>query len=97
MSFLILRQGFSAPPPNVSDGSSDVSTDNQCKTNAKADIILLVDGSWSIGRMNFKTIRNFIARTVSVFDIGPERVQIGNVVSADPACRRRPLVLIAAR
>lgn len=46
-----------------------------------ADVVLLVDGSWSIGRINFKTIRNFIARMVSVFDIGPERVQIGNIVT----------------
>ncbi|TTT46706.1 Collagen alpha-1(XII) chain [Bagarius yarrelli] len=51
--------------------------DNQCKTTAKADIILLVDGSWSIGRLNFKTIRNFISRMVGVFDIGPDKVQIG--------------------
>lgn len=49
----------------------------QCRTTAKADIVLLVDGSWSIGRLNFKTVRNFIGRMVGVFDIGPERVQIG--------------------
>lgn len=60
-----------------------LSADTQCKTSAKADIVLLVDGSWSIGRINFKTIRNFIARMVSVFDIGPDRVQIGNVT--DPS------------
>lgn len=48
-----------------------------CKTTAQADIVLLVDGSWSIGRLNFKTIRAFIARMVGVFDIGPDRVQIG--------------------
>lgn len=58
-----------SPPP---------ASDNQCKSAAKADLVLLVDGSWSIGRLNFKTIRNFIARMVSVFDIGPDRVQIGN-------------------
>ncbi|XP_055088149.1 collagen alpha-1(XII) chain isoform X2 [Periophthalmus magnuspinnatus] len=59
--------------------------ESQCKTSAKADIILLVDGSWSIGRINFKTIRNFIARMVSVFDIGPDRVQIGLAqYSGDP-------------
>ncbi|XP_051816946.1 collagen alpha-1(XII) chain isoform X5 [Acanthochromis polyacanthus] len=59
--------------------------DTQCKTTAKADIVLLVDGSWSIGRINFKTIRNFIARMVSVFDIGVERVQIGLAqYSGDP-------------
>ncbi|XP_030578007.1 collagen alpha-1(XII) chain-like [Archocentrus centrarchus] len=51
--------------------------DPGCNTTAKADIVLLVDGSWSIGRLNFKTIRKFIARVVSVFDIGPDKVQIG--------------------
>lgn len=48
-----------------------------CKTKAQADIVVLVDGSWSIGRLNFKTIRAFIARMVGVFDIGPDRVQVG--------------------
>lgn len=52
-------------------------SDVMCKTSAQADIILLVDGSWSIGRLNFKTIRSFIARMVGVFDISPKRVQIG--------------------
>lgn len=52
-------------------------SDVTCKTAAQADIVLLVDGSWSIGRLNFKTIRSFIARMVQVFEIGPERVQIG--------------------
>ncbi|KAL0967290.1 hypothetical protein UPYG_G00250360 [Umbra pygmaea] len=63
----------------------EASNEATCKTQAKADIILLVDGSWSIGRLNFKTIRSFIARTVGVFDIGPDRVQIGMVqYSGDP-------------
>ncbi|KAL7379726.1 hypothetical protein ABVT39_004851 [Epinephelus coioides] len=66
------------PPPYV---VSEV----RCKTTAQADIVLLVDGSWSIGRLNFKTIRAFIARMVGVFDIGPERVQIGLAqYSGDP-------------
>ncbi|XP_072221652.1 collagen alpha-1(XII) chain isoform X2 [Leuresthes tenuis] len=56
-----------------------------CKTTAQADIVLLVDGSWSIGRLNFKTIRAFIGRMVGVFDIGPDRVQIGLAqYSGDP-------------
>ncbi|XP_061158183.1 collagen alpha-1(XII) chain-like isoform X19 [Syngnathus typhle] len=59
--------------------------DVMCKTSAQADIVLLVDGSWSIGRLNFKTIRSFIARMVGVFDIGPNRVQIGLAqYSGDP-------------
>uniref|UniRef100_A0A4W6EXA2 Collagen type XII alpha 1 chain n=1 Tax=Lates calcarifer TaxID=8187 RepID=A0A4W6EXA2_LATCA len=70
----------------LSDGPDPPPLDHtQCKTTAKADIVLLVDGSWSIGRINFKTIRNFIARMVSVFDIGPDRVQIGLAqYSGDP-------------
>ncbi|XP_075454120.1 collagen alpha-1(XII) chain isoform X2 [Ascaphus truei] len=57
----------------------------ECKTRAAADIVLLVDGSWSIGRPNFKTIRNFISRLVEVFEIGPERVQIALAqYSGDP-------------
>ncbi|KAM8917084.1 collagen alpha-1(XII) chain isoform 2-T2 [Spinachia spinachia] len=66
------------PPPFV---PSDVT----CRTAAQADIVLLVDGSWSIGRLNFKTIRSFIGRMVQVFEIGPERVQIGLAqYSGDP-------------
>uniref|UniRef100_A0A3Q4AFB8 Collagen alpha-1(XII) chain n=1 Tax=Mola mola TaxID=94237 RepID=A0A3Q4AFB8_MOLML len=62
-----------------------VASDVRCKTKAQADIVLLVDGSWSIGRLNFKTIRSFIARLVGVFDIGPDRVQIGLAqYSGDP-------------
>lgn len=49
----------------------------ECITRAEADIVLLVDGSWSIGRPNFRTVRNFIGRIVEVFDIGPDKVQIG--------------------
>ncbi|XP_056623247.1 collagen alpha-1(XII) chain isoform X1 [Triplophysa dalaica] len=73
----------------LSDGPPDPGpfepSDVTCKAKAQADIILLVDGSWSIGRLNFKTIRAFIARMVGVFDIGPDRVQIGLVqYSGDP-------------
>lgn len=63
----------------------------RCKTTAQADIVLLVDGSWSIGRLNFKTIRAFIARMVGVFDIGPERVQIGG--STQDKCIYSQLVI----
>ncbi|XP_034018402.1 collagen alpha-1(XII) chain isoform X2 [Thalassophryne amazonica] len=75
-----LNGGPEMPPDDSSDHQEP-----QCKTSAKADIVLLVDGSWSIGRLNFKTIRTFIRRMVSVFDIGPDRVQIGLAqYSGDP-------------
>ncbi|XP_067844647.1 collagen alpha-1(XII) chain [Heptranchias perlo] len=57
----------------------------QCSTTAAADIVLLVDGSWSIGRLNFRQIRSFIAKLVQVFDISPKRVQFGLAqYSGDP-------------
>ncbi|KAG2468793.1 COCA1 protein, partial [Polypterus senegalus] len=60
-------------------------SDIACKTTAKADIVLLVDGSWSIGRLNFRTIRAFIARMIGVFEIGPDKVQVGLAqYSGDP-------------
>ncbi|XP_009571425.1 PREDICTED: collagen alpha-1(XII) chain-like, partial [Fulmarus glacialis] len=71
----------------LSDTTSEpfLSRGLECRTRAEADIVLLVDGSWSIGRPNFKTVRNFIARIVEVFDIGPDKVQIGLAqYSGDP-------------
>ena len=55
----------------------------ECLTRAEADIVLLVDGSWSIGRANFRTVRSFISRIVEVFEIGPKRVQIGRSDNTD--------------
>lgn len=55
----------------------------ECITRAEADIVLLVDGSWSIGRANFRTVRSFISRIVEVFEIGPKRVQIGRSGNAE--------------
>ncbi|XP_036937295.1 scavenger receptor cysteine-rich type 1 protein M160-like isoform X3 [Acanthopagrus latus] len=51
----------------------------QCETSAKADIVLLVDGSWSIGLISFQDVLSFITNIVSTFDIGPDRVQIALV------------------
>ncbi|EPY83208.1 hypothetical protein CB1_000591007, partial [Camelus ferus] len=62
-----------------------LSSGMECLTRAEADIVLLVDGSWSIGRANFRTVRSFISRIVEVFEIGPKRVQIALAqYSGDP-------------
>lgn len=44
-----------------------------------ADIVFLVDGSWSIGAPNFEQIRRFLYTLVNSFDIGPDHVRIGLV------------------
>ncbi|MEQ2272521.1 hypothetical protein XENORESO_018866 [Xenotaenia resolanae] len=49
----------------------------ECDKDAAADIMLLVDGSWSIGRTNFRRVRDFLEGLVTPFTIGPNHIQIG--------------------
>ncbi|XP_041104554.1 collagen alpha-1(XIV) chain-like isoform X4 [Polyodon spathula] len=56
-----------------------------CKTPAIADIVLLVDGSWSIGRINFRLVRSFLENLVSAFSVGSDKTRIGLAqYSGDP-------------
>ncbi|XP_068616033.1 collagen alpha-6(VI) chain [Brachionichthys hirsutus] len=45
----------------------------------EADIVFMVDGSWSISTENFEKIRRFLSTLVNSFDIGPDQVRIGLV------------------
>ncbi|XP_077577663.1 collagen alpha-1(XX) chain-like [Stigmatopora nigra] len=57
----------------------------ECNTDAAADIVFLVDGSWSIGRTNFRRVRDFLEGLMTAFRIGPQHVQIGlSQYSGDP-------------
>uniref|UniRef100_A0A3P9N8M6 Solute carrier family 35 member C2 n=1 Tax=Poecilia reticulata TaxID=8081 RepID=A0A3P9N8M6_POERE len=57
----------------------------ECESDAAADIMLLVDGSWSIGRTNFRRVRDFLEGLVRPFNIGPNHIQIGlTQYSGDP-------------
>lgn len=48
-----------------------------CHTEAIADIVILVDGSWSIGRLNFRLVRMFLENLVNAFDVGIDKTRIG--------------------
>lgn len=51
----------------------------------QADVVLLVDGSYSIGLQNFAKVRGFLEVLVTAFDIGPNKVRISLVqYSRDP-------------
>ncbi|KAL0963044.1 hypothetical protein UPYG_G00348970 [Umbra pygmaea] len=51
---------------------------------AKADIVLLVDESWSIGSNNFAKLKDFLFRVVAYFPvIGPQGTQIAVVHYSD--------------
>eukprot|EP00064_Thunnus_orientalis_P011078 superscaffoldBa00001565_g11108 len=50
-----------------------------------ADIVILVDGSWSIGRLNFRLVRMFLENLVNAFDVGIDKTRIGLAqYSGDP-------------
>ncbi|XP_052439803.1 collagen alpha-1(XIV) chain-like [Carassius gibelio] len=54
-----------------------------CET--PADIVMLVDGSGSIGPLNFQTVRSFLERFVRSFTVGSNQTRIGLVqYSWDP-------------
>uniref|UniRef100_A0A7N8XY33 Collagen, type XIV, alpha 1a n=1 Tax=Mastacembelus armatus TaxID=205130 RepID=A0A7N8XY33_9TELE len=56
-----------------------------CHTEAIADIVILVDGSWSIGRINFRLVRMFLENLVNAFDVGINKTRIGLAqYSGDP-------------
>uniref|UniRef100_A0A8C4RJB1 Collagen alpha-1(XII) chain n=1 Tax=Erpetoichthys calabaricus TaxID=27687 RepID=A0A8C4RJB1_ERPCA len=53
--------------------------------DVQADVVLLVDGSYSIGLTNFAKVRAFLEVLVKSFEIGPNKVQISLVqYSRDP-------------
>lgn len=47
--------------------------------DVQADVVLLVDGSYSIGLANFAKVRAFLEVLVNTFDIGPDKVRISLV------------------
>ncbi|KAF6725437.1 Collagen alpha-1(XIV) chain [Oryzias melastigma] len=56
-----------------------------CRTEAVADVVILVDGSWSIGRVNFRLVRMFLENLVDAFDVGIDKTRIGLAqYSGDP-------------
>ncbi|XP_028454162.1 collagen alpha-1(XIV) chain-like isoform X2 [Perca flavescens] len=56
-----------------------------CKTSSVSDIVVLVDGSWSIGRINFRLVRTFLENLVKAFSVGSDQTRIGLAqYSGDP-------------
>ncbi|XP_050993234.1 collagen alpha-1(XII) chain-like [Labeo rohita] len=65
----------------ISELNREISVNiHTCETPAVADIVILVDGSWSIGRLNFKTVRIFLGLFVRAFAVGSEQTRIGLVL-----------------
>ncbi|XP_043946388.1 collagen alpha-1(XIV) chain-like isoform X2 [Protopterus annectens] len=57
----------------------------RCEHSSPADVVLLVDGSWSIGRSNFKLIREFLVNFITPFHVAADKVRIAlSQYSGDP-------------
>ncbi|XP_029318371.1 collagen alpha-1(VII) chain-like [Cottoperca gobio] len=57
-----------------------------CRTVVQADIVFLVDESWSVGQTSFSSVKNFISTIVSSFKdsvVGTEGVRFGVTVFGD--------------
>ncbi|KAM4034067.1 collagen alpha-1(XX) chain isoform 1-T1 [Anomaloglossus baeobatrachus] len=50
---------------------------HQCDTILEWDIILLVDSSWSVGRTNFRLVKNFLWGILSPLHISRDKIRIG--------------------
>uniref|UniRef100_A0A8C2X9R8 Collagen, type XIV, alpha 1b n=1 Tax=Cyclopterus lumpus TaxID=8103 RepID=A0A8C2X9R8_CYCLU len=71
---------FSVFPPLPSDEDEFM-----CKTPSISDIVILVDGSWSIGRINFRLVRTFLENLVRAFSVEFDKTRIGLAqYSGDP-------------
>ncbi|XP_059205757.1 collagen alpha-1(XIV) chain-like [Centropristis striata] len=73
---------------SVTEDNNEISeADGQfmCSTPAIADIVILVDGSWSIGRINFRLVRTFLENLVKAFSVEFDKTRIGLAqYSGDP-------------
>lgn len=57
----------------------------ECSSSAVADVVFLVDGSWSVGRANFKYVRGFLSAAAGAFQVGADRTRVGVVqYGSDP-------------
>ncbi|KAM9296202.1 collagen alpha-1(XX) chain [Gastrophryne carolinensis] len=50
---------------------------HQCDTWLEWDIVLLVDSSWSVGRVNFRMVKNFLWGILSPLHISRDRIRVG--------------------
>uniref|UniRef100_A0A8C4SDK7 Collagen alpha-1(XX) chain n=1 Tax=Erpetoichthys calabaricus TaxID=27687 RepID=A0A8C4SDK7_ERPCA len=67
------------------ESSADPGKPFICETAVPADIVILVDGSWSIGRSNFKRVREFLENLMMSFNIGWHKTRIAlTQYSGDP-------------
>ncbi|XP_070275708.1 collagen alpha-1(XX) chain isoform X7 [Myotis yumanensis] len=75
----------SRPKTSVRNRETPAGLQFHCMPPTPADMIFLVDGSWSIGHSHFQQVKDFLASIIEPFEIGPDKVQVGlTQYSGDP-------------
>lgn len=54
---------------------------HHCDTTLEWDIVLLVDSSWSVGRANFRLVKNFLWGILSPLHISKDKIRVGNEIT----------------
>ncbi|XP_054433527.1 collagen alpha-1(XX) chain [Pteronotus mesoamericanus] len=74
-----------APPTPAGSARGEAGPQFRCTPPTPADMIFLVDGSWSIGHSHFQQVKDFLASVIEPFEIGSDKVQVGlTQYSGDP-------------
>ncbi|XP_077971175.1 sushi, von Willebrand factor type A, EGF and pentraxin domain-containing protein 1-like isoform X2 [Styela clava] len=61
----------------LGETSPDIKYIEQCQKTKKTDLVILIDGSWSVGPDNFKKMQAFLISLAEAFTIGFDAVLIG--------------------
>ncbi|KAF6087673.1 collagen type XX alpha 1 chain [Phyllostomus discolor] len=73
------------PPTPAGSTGGGAGPQFRCTPPTPADMVFLVDGSWSIGHSHFQQVKDFLASVIEPFEIGPDKVQVGlTQYSGDP-------------
>ncbi|XP_032810633.1 collagen alpha-1(XIV) chain [Petromyzon marinus] len=48
----------------------------ECSSQAQVDLVIVLDGSWSIGRINFRLVRVFLEQLVQAFDVRADKIRV---------------------
>ncbi|XP_010220706.1 PREDICTED: collagen alpha-1(XXI) chain [Tinamus guttatus] len=70
--------------------AEDGETRASCRT-APADLVFILDGSYSVGPENFEIIKRWLVNITQNFDIGPKFIQVGVVQYSDYPVLEIPL------
>eukprot|EP00062_Callorhinchus_milii_P002746 gi/632939945/ref/XP_007883673.1/ PREDICTED: collagen alpha-1(XX) chain [Callorhinchus milii] len=73
------RKMVQEKPPKESSAVevTDKESRFKCQATGPADVIFLVDGSWSIGQHNFRLMRQFLINLITPFNVAMNEIRIG--------------------